>query len=65
MANKERTFRKQFIEDHWLEHTDEDIYKLLLGTKDPAPSIVSITRMRQRMDLIRDKENIYKLRDKK
>jgi len=65
MPNNENHARKKFITDHWQKLTDQQMYEAMLGTPAEAPSEVSVTRMRQRMGLLRDKEMIYKLRDKK
>jgi hypothetical protein len=65
MPNNENHARKKFITDHWRELTDKQMYAAMLGTPAEAPSEASVTRYRQRLGFIREKEMIYRLRDKK
>ena len=65
MPNNENHHRKKFITDHWKVLTDKQMYEAMLETPAEAPSEAAVTRYRQRLGFMRDKEMIYKMRDKK
>lgn len=65
MPNNENHPRKKFITEHWEEMTDKEMYEAMLGTTAEAPSETAVTRYRQRLGFLRDKEMIYRMRDKK
>lgn len=62
-GRKPKKLERDFIEKHWEEMTDHELYEAMLLKDGLHPaSEVAVTRMRQRMGLIRSDEECRNLR---